>query len=208
MSQNKTKLTRKVYAALKMPASIPKFIVRTAAIHLSMSTKSRFAASAAKLAELELRNNELAIVQAACKAKLPTALIADRNVAKYKVDMLLRALQRDVMDLVSDNPQQAEVIITDANMVVQHFANNYKFKNRALPGTEKGSVILYAEGRGYHDWRMSLDNETWDNLETTSTAKTIVKGLMLGQKYYFQNRRVLTKGRKTAWSNSVEISIR
>jgi hypothetical protein len=208
MSQNEVKITRSVYAALKMPASIPKFIVRAAAIHLSMSTKSRFAASAAKLDKLKVQNDKLAKVQANCKAKPPTALIVDRDKVKYKVDMLLRALQRDVMELVYANLQQAEVIITDANMVVQHFANNYKFKNRALYGTEKKSVILYAEGRGYHDWRMSLDNENWTELETTSTAKTIIKGLIFGQKYYFQNRRVLTKGRKAAWTNSVDITVR
>ena len=99
-----------------------------------------------------------------------------------------------------------KVIVSDANMFIKNFANNKKFKNKAKRGIESGSVILYAEGRGYHDWRMSLDGINWIELKTTSTAKTIIKDLIIGQIYYFQNRKVLSKGHKSAWSQSVEFN--
>ena len=207
MCANHLVVVQTVIPALNMPTKIPDFIIRTTAICNDMSRRQRYSASASKLAELTYWIGELVRIQTACKTNPPTELITTRNVVKYKVDQYLSSLRRDVHLLVLHDSPNARQIITEANMVPKTFANNKKFVNKVLKGLVEGSVILYAVGRGYHNWRMSTDNKTWINLDPTSTAKNILYDLEEGVKYYFQNQRVLTKGRKTAWSQSVSIRV-
>jgi hypothetical protein len=62
---------------------------------------------------------------------------------------------------------------------------------------------LEGEGAGPHEFQISTDNKTWTLLPASRTEKTVVLNLVPGTVYYFQNRQMLTKGLKTAWTESI-----
>jgi hypothetical protein len=194
---------KRVIAVLNFPRNISKFIEYAGIIHNSMASSAVYSGSVAKLATLASDLASLGAAETACKTKPPTKTTADRNIVKRMVENDLRALRSDVQILADASPANAISIITDAGMQVKNESVHGKRKSTAKDGDVTGSVILEGEGAGPHEFQISTDNKTWTLLPASRTEKTVVLNLVPGTVYYFQNRQMLTKGLKTAWTESI-----
>jgi len=199
---------RRVIVALNFPREISKFIEYAGKIHNSMSASPVYSGSAAKLATLATDLATLVADETACDTKPPTKTKADRNAAKKVVENDLRSLRSDVQALADATPVNAVSIITDSGMSVKKESPHGKSKGSAKDGELIGSVELEGDGPGPHEFQMSTDNKTWIALPSSRTRKTIVVGLTSGTLYYFQNRQMLTKGLKTAWTESITLRVK
>ncbi len=201
-------ITNKVLIALKPPQSVPLYIIFCRAIHDTMKNDARFAALLPKLAIFETNINTLADIELASKVRPPTSTIAERNAAKVVVKSDLDELALDVQLLANAEPTNAEVIIKAAGMNIKKSSIRPKQGYSAKDGPESGTVILTAAGAGGHAWRMSTDGISWTNLEPTSGGETLVTGLTPGHEYYFQSRRILSKGKKEEWSQIIKFRVK
>jgi hypothetical protein len=200
-------IIKTIIAVLKKPVKVGDLITYAKAVYKAMKANALFAASLATLAELETAITALYDAETGHKQKPPTVSTEARNAAKTAVNKLLNTLRDDVQKVADDDPPNAEAIIVAAAMFVKKSSARGKQKNTAENGNEPGTVVLTAEGKGGHEWRMSQDDENWIPLEYTGTSKTVVKGLKSGEIYYFQNRKVYTKGVKSEWSQSIKIRV-
>ena len=201
-------VVKRVIAVLAFPTNVPAFIKYAETIHDSMKASTVYSASAAHLTTLANDTATLQLYETACKTKPPTKTIADRNGVIVTVKADLRSARSDVQILADANPNNAIQIITDAGMKVKLESLPGKRKSTAKDSAEQGSVDLEGEGAGPHEFRMSTDNKTWIPLEASITEKLTVTGLTSGTLYYFQNRQMLAKGVKTAWTDSIEFRVK
>lgn len=205
---NERTLIKQAIAALNFPKSNADFIICAQAIGTAMTGNTYFTASAALVTQLIADTKTLDDLETECTVNpLPTTTKA-RDAARLTVENDLRNLRLDVQKAANDNLYYAETIITSAAMSVKNFAIHGKQQNTAEDGVEEGSVDLTAEGTGPHEWRMSSDERIWTLLPSSRTSKTTVSDLAPGMVYSFQNRRMLTNGEKTEWSQSVKIRVR
>ena len=200
-------VVKRVIAVLDMPKKVLAFIEYAGTIHDLMTASSVYSASATHLAILETDLFTLTADQTACKTKPPTKTTADRNTIWETVKNDLRTLRSDVQILANASPENAIEIIVNAGMKVKDEITHGKRKSSAKNGVATGSVDLVGEGAGPHEFQMSTDNKTWTPIPSSRTEKSIVLNLTPGTVYYFQNRRMLTKGVKTAWTESVSIRV-
>ena len=201
-------IVRRIIAVLNFPKKIADFLIYGKAIYKEMFNNPSFAGSSAKLAVL---NNDMTTLDAAetgCKTKPPTRSVTDRNAAAEQVKNDLRSLRSDVQAAADANPAKAEATIISAGMSVKKFNPHGKLTNSAKDDVEEGSVDLTGEGSGPHEWRMSTDEINWNLLPASIGAKTVVNHLTPGSIYFFQNRQILRKGKKSDWSQSVKIRVR
>jgi len=203
-----TKMIKVITVALKFPKVVAIFLVYAKAIYMAMFENPLFAAFAAKVAILITDIDALDEAETGFKMVKPTHTRAERNAALEKVKADLRTLRNFVQELVDADPANAESIIESAGMSEGQQTSHGKRKNTVTDGVESGSVYLTGEGAGHHDWRISTDGETWTLLTSTSGGTNTIRGLTPGLIYYFQNRRVLPKDRKSEWSQSVKIMVR
>jgi hypothetical protein len=201
-------IVKKCIAVLKCPRKIGDFIFYARAIHDAMKADAQFAASLPTLALLDTAIQDLEKAQSGCQQKPPTYTTEERDAAKVVVKDFLETLRMDVQKVADADKPNAEAIILAASMHVKVISIREKRKNSAENGTEPHSVFLTAEGEGAHEWRQSQDNNVWIPLPATLVGTTTVYNLIEREKYYFQNRRILTKGRYTEWSQSVDINVK
>jgi hypothetical protein len=199
---------RRVIVALNFPREISKFIEYAGKIHNSMTANAAYAASAAKLATLATDLATLVADETATETKPPTKTKADRNTALNVVKNDLRSLRSDVQALCDATPSNALQLIADSGMSVKKETLHSKSKGSAKDGEVLGSVELEGDGPGPHEFQMSTDNKTWIALPSSRTRKTVILGLTSGTLYYFQNRQMLTKGLKTAWTESITLRVK
>ncbi len=208
MTTDSTVIIKTVKVAMKIPAAFGKLMILLKAIYSSMSANARYIGSAAKLVIFKDEIKTLDETQTGYKSKPQTKTKAERDAARVKVIKTAWSLAADVQALADEDVENAPAIIEGAGMSVSKHTSRGKQQNDAENGTEEGSVILTAEGKGGHEWRMSKDDETWTLIEYSNTSKTTVKGLTSGQIYFFQNLQVFTKGRKGEWSQSIKIRVK
>jgi hypothetical protein len=201
-------IVRRIIAALNFPVKITDFITYSKAIYKAMFNNPGFTASAAKLTTLNTDINTLDASETGCKTKPPSSSVTSRNAAIEVVKADLRSLRSDVQGVADANPAKAEAIINSASMSVKKFSPRGKLLSTATDDVEEGKVDLTGEGSGPHEWRISPDGVTWSLLPASSGGKTVVEHLTPGSVYFFQNRQILTKGRKSDWSQSVKIRVK
>ena len=78
-------------------------------------------------------------------------------------------------------------------------------KPGAKDTNQTGTVELLGEGEGMHEWEQSEDGENWQRLDSTTTQKKTVTGLVKGRRYYFRSRQVLPHGEYGPWTAPVEV---
>ena len=211
MSTKAKIIVKKVTAVLKWPGAITQKLKKAKFIQAKLTGNASFPlpypANVTTLAQLGLDITALdtAITNSGSKAKGTSDA----------VNALVNSVHNDLLTIITmvqtkgdSNPANAEVVILGAGYDVKKSSSKGKQQNSVKDGVDEGSVILVAEGKGPHEWRMGKDEIVWTLLESTFTSKTTVSGLTPGDKYFFQNRQLLSKGRKTEWSQSVAIRVR
>jgi hypothetical protein len=195
-------------AALNMPTSIPKLIEYFKGIYNKMNGDSRYSGSATRLATFNDQTKDLDEKQAAYKEKPPAVSKQVRDDAKKLAVSSAKTLRNDVQDLADATPSYAEEIITGANMTAIASKGRPKQKSEIKDTNESGTVEVFGEGQGYHEWLQSENGTDWVPLKSTSTAHLIVTGLVVGKTYYFKSRKILTKGEYGPWSVPVSVVAR
>jgi hypothetical protein len=201
-------IVKRIIVALNFPSSIADFLVYVKAIYKAMLNNAYFTSSAAKLTTLGTDITAFDTAEIACKTKPPTGTVDARNAAMELVMSDVRSLRADVQAAADANPAKAEAIITSSAMGIKKTTTHEKRKNSVKNSEEDGCVDVEAEGSGPHEFRMSTDDKTLTALPASRTAKTKVPNLTSGVLYYFQNRRMLTNGEKSEWSQSVKIRVK
>ncbi len=198
-------LDRKAIAVLNLPTNVDKEIVYMNDIFDKMSNDSTYSGCEAKLTLFDTQIKDLYKVQVAFKGKPPTKTKQNRDDARKKAEKTAHSLKSDVQDLADASPENAEAIITGANMSVKIVKVRGKQENTYEWGTEPGTLIFYAEGEGAHEWQSSEDGENWRNDGATGVAKKLYDNELASKVKYCRNRQILTKGRYSAWSNPVVV---
>ena len=197
-----------VMVALNLPTVVSSFIIKAKAIHKAMLSSLYFKSSADKLALLGTHIDALVAAETGCSTTPPTVSTEERDAWYEKTKAMLRKLRSDVQDAADADPANALVIIASAAMDAKKENTRSRQQNYVVDGIESGSVNLFAEGKGAHEWRMSTDGKIWVTLPATLTAKTIVGGLTVGVEYYFQNRQILPGQQRGEWCDSVKLLVR
>ena len=205
MSTPAVELQRKAIAVLKLPGNVGKEIVYLTDIYDKMMADTRYSGSAAKLALFDTNIKDFFKVQVAYKAKPPTKSKENRDDARVKAELSAESLKRDVQELADENPVNAEAIITGANMSVKIIKVRQKQQNSYEWGTEPGTLVFYAAGKGAHEWQSGADGKTWNNDGATGVAKKTYDKEAASKINYCRNRQILTKGRYGTWSNPVVV---
>jgi hypothetical protein len=131
-----------------------------------------------------------------------------KSAAKAAVKATLDSALGYINDLAKANREHAAAIITGALMQVIKAGTINKQDFTVKRGHATGEVILTSlaaiiDGRrveASYRWRYSLDGGiTWTELPSTVVAKTVVKGMPIEQKVFFQKRVITVKGGTTAW---------
>lgn len=190
-------IIKRITVALNMPTVISELLIKAKAINKAMLNNSYFPNSAARLATLNTHIATLETAEIACSTTPPTGTVEARNAAAELVKADLRALKNDVQTIADADQANAMAIITSASMNVKKEASHSRKQNVAENDTDDGSVILYGEGPGAHEWRLSTDEKNWNSLPASLTATTTVSELVSGTLYYFQSRRMLANNQKT-----------
>lgn len=108
-----------------------------------------------------------------------------------KEEILVRdllALTAYVQVIANNNPQNAEAIITSANMNVKASASHGPASFKAVQTDNAGEVklrIAYVRAAIYH-WQMSTDQVNWTEVGVTRKGSFVKGGLNTGTRYYFR----------------------
>jgi hypothetical protein len=205
MSTPSVQLIRKTIAVLKLPSRIGDLLNYLGDIYLNMSGNSRYNGSAAKLAIFTDEIKDLKDTQLAFKARPPTKNKEERDNAKKKAVLSAQSLQRDVQELADKKPEEAEIIITGANMSVKIITVRGPQQNDNEWGVEPDYLIIYAEGEGTHEWQSSEDGVTWTNDGATGIAKKTYPQELASKVKYSRNRQILRHCKYSTWSNPLII---
>jgi hypothetical protein len=193
---------------MNMPRPIDLFLNYSRGKHDTMKNNSRFASLTDQIAALDEANIALTTSQAGYKAKPQTVTRATRDADDKAARLALKVLANSVQTMATADPANAEKIITDAGFDVKIIPIKQKQKNTVIDGPESGSVIIFGEGRGAHNFRMSLDGVSWTNLIGNKDSRKIQRGLVVGKSYYFQTMKALSNGEEGEWSQTLDIVVR
>ncbi len=130
----------------------------------------------------------------------PTHTASDRNGLKKIVKDNLTLLKADVQKAARLIPDQAQVIIESAGMLLKGSSVHIKYvgsKNTAISGTVK----TISADAGPHEWgQLSADGLTWISLRATKGGIKTIAGLTPGTKYTFRSSKIVSDGTpENAW---------
>jgi hypothetical protein len=193
---------------MKMPRPIDLFLNYSRGKHDTMKNNSRFASLTLQIAALDEANIALTTSQAGYKAKPQTVTKATRDADDKAARTALKVLASSVQTMATADSANAEKIITDAGFDVKIIPIKQKQKNTVIDGPESGSVIIFGEGGGPHNFRQSIDGVTWTNLIGSKDSRKNQRGLIVGKLYYFQTMKALKGGEEGEWSQTLSIVVR
>ena len=136
--------------------------------------------------------------------KPPLGTTDDRDAAKEKVARDLEFVRQGVQALVTANPANARKIAANAGMEIKVIPT-HGGRVGAKPGVEPNTWDISDVGPGPHEWRISTDGETWTPMPATRGQKTTTPVLTRGTDYEVQSRQILTNGKYSDWSQSIQI---
>jgi hypothetical protein len=119
----------------------------------------------------------------------------------------MRSIRNKVQDKADSDTANAETIVISCDLHVKRIAIRQKQEDGAKAGAVSGSEILTAKDGGPHEWQISQDQIAITNLPATTTANTLVEDLTPGDKWFFRNRKILTKGRKGDWCAWIQFMV-
>ena len=198
---------RQANITLKISKNANKFVANNNTIVLAMTGNSYFPNLATKVMQFETVNKLLEKTEAAFNSTPQRATKQERNNVFQLVVKILRAIGRGVQDVADDDIVNAEAIIKSAGFTVRKSGSRNIPYNTAKDGDEEGSVVLKGDGPGAHDWRMSIDNKEWYYLPSSKKSTKIIRNLVSGTLYYFQNCKALARDEKGEWSPSIKFRI-
>jgi hypothetical protein len=193
---------------MNMPGPIDLFITYSKAKHDTMKNNSRYTSLSADLASLDEANTTLSDSQTGFKTKPPTVSKSVRDAADKAAREALKLVAGKVQTMARADAENAQTIISEAGFDVKLIPIPQKQKNTVIDGPESGSVIIFGEGRGAHNFRESIDGVSWTNLVGSKNSRKIRRGLIVGKLYYFQTMKALKDGEEGEWSQAMSIVVR
>ena len=187
----------------KMPTKINDYIVWAFGKYNSMHSNSRYAPLSDKLDDLNTANVALDTAQKGTKTTPPTVSTADRDKCLETAKMNMRIVGGSVQQMADDDPENAEITIKEADFDVKEVSVRQKQQFKAEDGPEAHSVLLYGDGAGPHNWRTSLDGQTWVVLLGSKNARKILRNLTPKTYYYFQSSPMMNDGEEGVWSDTI-----
>ncbi len=201
-----TVIVKRTLAVLKLPSIVPDLLFLAKAIHKSMFNNPRFSASAARVSALLVNINALDASQTGLSTTPPTTTVAARNIIVEQLKNDLRYLRNDVQLVADSSIAQAEGIILSAGMAVKKATTRGIQKFTAIDGKEAGQLIVYAEGKGPHQWQQSPDmGQSIVHLDPTTMAQIELNNLPQGVKLWIRYRKLLPQNNYGPWSNWLPI---
>ena len=199
-----------VYRAVvvaKAPTKINDFITWADGKYITMHANNRYTSLGTKLTALDAKNTLLRTAQDGFSAKPRTVSKAARDNAKKAVKTELIGIVTGVQVLADADTENASTIITEAGFGVKKIAGRGKQQNDVVQGEISGSVYIYGAGKGPHNFRMSLDGETWTILLGSKNQRKYQDGLKPGELYYFQVSKALADGLESPWSDTMSLRV-
>jgi hypothetical protein len=171
-------------AVLKLPKySVPRFISRARSIVLSMTGNTWFPSPTPPIATLEAALEALAAAEAATYGAGPEQTTI-RDAKRDALKLLLEELRNQVQSVANANPEHAVAIIVGAGMHVKDRRTPGLLGFRLRDGRVSGEVDALTDAAGNrasYEWAFSLDGGiTWMAWETTTKARTTIRGLPPG----------------------------
>ncbi len=207
-----TVIVHKIVVVAKLPRSVDNLIIKVYAILKAMTDNAWFPDASSLLAELKMKNDKLLAAQNLAKTR-ELGKVKFRDTAKYDVLNVVSELIAHVQSICIHNPDLAVSIAESAlfhargrgGMPKQKFS----VKNIASGRVQlRGSVTYpcYA-----HYWIMSnnpLNKASWyiTIIPSTTKAKTIVTGLVPGERVYFRHRFLSNHG-LSDWEQMISIIV-
>jgi hypothetical protein len=193
---------------VKMPKTVDKFIIYAEAKYLTMSANSRYAVLSDYLDKLNIDAVRLKESQSGLKSKPPTVSSSVRNIDFKNAKTSIRVLALKIQGMADADPENAATIITEASFSVKKISVRPKQKCWVTDGPESGSVYIYGEGHGAHNFRISIDGINWSYMAASKGNRKLVRGLTVGNTYYFQAGPVLKDGEEGKFSKVMSIVVR
>jgi hypothetical protein len=197
-----------VILVMKMPKPIDTFLIYSKGKCDTMKNNSRYAALEPDITKVEEANTALTTSQAGYKAKPQTVSKATRDADDKSARAMLKLVANKVQNMAYEDKENAEKIITEAGFDVKIIPIKQKQKNTVIDGPESGSVVIFGEGGGAHNFRESTDGVSWTNLIGSKDSRKIQRGLIVGKLYYFQTMKALSYGEEGEWSQTLSITVR
>ena len=173
-----------------------------------MHENTLFASMSVKLTAFLAKTETLQDTQIAYKKVLPTKNKGDRDFADREADLAAVSIVAAVQELANNDLPHAEDIVKASGLKV--VIKNVRVPQVAdvVQGEVSPSVHIMGDGKGNHNFRKSLDGITWLNLLSNGTSNYIDFEVVLGQTYYYQSQKVLTKKRVGPWSRVFSIKVK
>ena len=199
-----------VKAATKMPTAIGDQIIRVGDIDGKLTGNTYIADgwTAETLTQAQYKIDVKAFVDAETDVKARVAgAVAKREAAFFVIKQDVELIRGMVQGIANTMPTLAATIIESAGYFVAATHGAQKRQNAAFNTEIPGTVLLTADGEGHHEWQMSKDMINTIGLPSTSTSKTTVPNLILGDVWYFRNKKVDTQKKTYNWCGWIPIII-
>ncbi len=137
-----------------------------------------------------------------------------KKAAKKALKLTLDSALAYINELARTNQNNAVEIITGAKMMVigDHSVNKQDFAVKYGDATAEVNLTALAEKvngkyvKAIYDWQFSIDNgRTWENLPSTTKAKTIATGMLVGIATLFRKRTITVKHGTSQWCDAIQI---
>ncbi|HEX7414519.1 MAG TPA: hypothetical protein VF411_10795 [Bacteroidia bacterium] len=197
---------------LKMPKTEDAYINKSKGVFKATTDTTKFTVfptgdPALNPRQFNINIQALDDAQSNLTTKPPLGTAKQRNDAKTVVHDNLESVRLGVQALVNASPKNAYTIAAKAGMEIKVITTHVPKGGSAKKGTVANTWDLIGEGAGHHDWRISADaGKNWTFLPSSGTKKTTTPVLARGVDYLVQSRQVLTKGKFSDWSASIELN--
>ena len=192
---------------IKAPTKLNDFIIWAEGLYETMHGNVRYTSLGTKLTAFDSDTTALRNAQAGFSAKPRTVSKAARDGAKKGVKTEVIGIAAGVQTMADADPENASKIITEAGVGVKKIPVRNKQQNDVVQGDISGSVYIYGAGKGPHNFRMSVDGETWIILLGSKNQRKYQTGLKPGEVYYFQVAKALTDGLEAPWSDTMSLRV-
>ncbi|MEI8203500.1 MAG: hypothetical protein WCH34_10840 [Bacteroidota bacterium] len=126
------------------------------------------------------------------------------QVAQNTVHLDLESIMSMVQRKMDANPDRALQICANAGFDSKLEGNRGKRKAGCEKDTEPGTMIIYGEGEGQHDWQESINaGETFYFLASTTGGIKHVDNLISKKRYWWRSRRVYPNEKYGDWTEWV-----
>ena len=201
----------KYIVVIKLPRSVPKIIANANVIKKAISSSSYYPTPNPTVSTFNTHIKNALTAQAGTKTKPPTVTTADRDKAVNSMLTDIKNYQIDCQMLVKAAPNQSSAlkIAQSFGMKLKGSTSHGSRKDEILDGTEPGTAIYKMKGKGAHMLQISYDaGATHEVLDSTGNGMTTLTGLTPNKNFWLRNRRILSKGQYSEWTDWKKFSIR